>query len=78
MSSTVQKLADEVRALPSEQLEEFLAWLAEFESGRMDDWDKQLARDSAPDGRLQGLLKEAGQDIAAGRTKPLDEVIDHS
>ena len=78
MSSTVQKLADEVRALPSEQLDEFLAWLAEFESGRMDDWDKQLARDSAPDGRLQGLLKEAGQDIAAGSTKPLDEVIDHN
>jgi hypothetical protein len=78
MSSTVQKIADEVRALPSEQLDEFLAWLAEFESGRMDDWDEQLARDSAPDGRLQGLLKEAGQEIAAGKVKPLDEIIDHN
>jgi hypothetical protein len=78
MSSTVQKIADEVRALPSEQLDEFLAWVAEFESGRMDDWDEQLARDSAPDGRLQGLLKEAGQEIAAGKVKPLDEIIDHN
>jgi hypothetical protein len=78
MSGAVQKIADEIRALPSEQLEEFLAWLAEFESSRTDDWDKEIARDSAPAGRLQGLVKEAQQDIAAGRTKPKTEIIDHN
>ena len=77
MTRTVEKIAGEVKALSAEQLEEFLAWLAEFESGRTDDWDRQIARDCQPGGRLQEAIKRAEQDIAAGRTKPLDEIIDH-
>jgi len=77
MTRTVEKIAAEVSALPDAELDELLAWLADFESQRMDAWDKEIAADSLPGGRLQGLLDRAKDDIAAGRTKPLDEVLDH-
>ena len=77
MTRTVEKIAAEVRALPDAELDELLAWLAEFESQRMDAWDKQIAADAMPGGRLQGLLDRARNDIAASRTKPLDEILDH-
>ncbi len=77
MTRTVEKIAAEVSSLPEAELDELLAWLAEFESQRMDSWDQTIAADSKPGGKLQGLLDRARTDIAAGRTKPLDEVIDH-
>jgi hypothetical protein len=66
-----------VSALPEAELDELLAWLADFESRHTDSWDKAIAADSKPSGRLQGLLDRARADIAADRTKPLDEIIDH-
>ena len=77
MTKTVEKIAAEVSSLPETELDELLAWLAEFESQRMDSWDQTMAADSKPGGKLQGLLDRARADIAAGRAKPLDEVIDH-
>jgi len=77
MTRTVEKIAAEVSALPDAELDELLAWLAEFESQRMDSWDKEIAADALPGGRLQGLLDRAKEDIAAGRTRPLDEILDH-
>ena len=77
MTRTVEKIAAEVSALPDAELDELLAWLADFESQRMDAWDGEIATDSLPGGRLQGLLDRAKEDIAAGRTKPLDEILDH-
>jgi len=77
MTRTVEKIAAEVSALPDAELDELLAWLAEFESQRMDSWDKEIAEDALPGGRLQGLLDRAKDDIAAGRTKSLDEILDH-
>ena len=77
MTKTVEKIAAEVRGLPDAELDELLAWLAEFESQRMDSWDKEIAADALPGGRLQGLLDRAREDIATGRTKPLDEILDH-
>ena len=58
--------------------EEFLSWLADFEIERADDWDKKIARDSQPGGRLERVLGRVRKDIAEGRTKPLDEVLDNS
>ena len=78
MSATVEKIAEEVRALPEKELDEFLAWLAEYELEHPDRWDKQIARDSQPGGKLESILKRVQDDIAAGRTKPLDEVVDNS
>ena len=77
MTRTVEKIVAEVSALADAELDELLAWLADFEAQRKDAWDEAIAADSRPGGRLQGLLDRARDDIAAGNTKPLDEVIDH-
>jgi hypothetical protein len=77
MTRSVERIAAEVSALPEAELDELLAWLADFESQRMDSWDKAIAADSKPGGRLQDLLDRTRADIAAGRTRPLDEIIDH-
>ena len=76
MSAIVEKLVDQVKALPKEQFDEFLAWLAEYEFQQPDAWDQQMERDSLPGGPLQDVIDRARNDIAAGRTKPLDEVLD--
>ncbi|OEU80195.1 MAG: hypothetical protein BA865_14165 [Desulfobacterales bacterium S5133MH4] len=76
--ATVQRIAEEVKALPEKELDEFLSWLAEYELEHPDRWDQQIARDSQPGGRLEPVLKRVRNDIAAGRIKPLDDVIDNS
>ncbi len=78
MIATVQRIAEEVKALPEKELDEFLSWLAEYELEHPDRWDQQIARDSQPGGRLEPVLKRVRNDIAAGRIKPLDDVIDNS
>jgi hypothetical protein len=77
MTKRVQQIAEQVKALPFEEREELLTWLAEFELGRPDAWDDEIASDSQPSGRMQNILDRARRDIVDGRTKPLDEVIDH-
>jgi len=76
MTSTVEKIVREVKSLPREQLEEFLSWLADFENGRMDEWDKAVVRDCRPGGRLREVVEKAERGIAAGETRPLDELLD--
>lgn len=78
MIANVEKIAEQVRALPEEQRDEFLSWLAEYELEQTDDWDAEIARDSLPEGRLAHVLERVRGDIAEGRTKPLDEVLDDS
>lgn len=77
MTASVQKIAEQVKALPAKDLDEFLAWLAEYELQGSDQWDKEIERDSAPGGRLEAVLNRVRKDIAAGRTRPLDEVINN-
>ena len=78
MKATVKKIAEQVKALPESELDEFLSWLTEYEVGHSDKWDKEIELDSQNGGRLSPVLKRARADIASGRTKPLDEVIDNS
>jgi hypothetical protein len=78
MTTAVEELASKVRALPQAELDQFLTWLAEYQAGRLDDWDEQIERDSQPGGALQATLDRVRRDIAAGRTKPLDEVLGNS
>ena len=78
MTTVVEKIADDVRSLPKAQFDEFLAWLAEYELQHPDEWDKEMERDSQPGGRLQNVIDRARKDIAAGRTKPLDEILDNA
>lgn len=78
MTENVQKLAEQVKVLPEEERDEFLSWLAEFELEHADEWDNEIERDSQPGGRLDPTLKRVREDIADGRVKPLDEVINNS
>lgn len=78
MTATVEKIADEVKTLPEKELDEFLSWLADYELAHPDRWDKEIERDSQPGGRLDSLLNRVRADIAAGRTEPLDEVINNA
>lgn len=78
MTARVKKIAEQVMALPQDERDEFLAWLADFEAGQSDDWDKEISRDSQPGGRLETVLDRVRKDIAEARTKPLDEALDNS
>ncbi len=77
MKADVRKIAEQVKALPESELDEFLSWLAEYGAGRSDEWDREIERDSQEGGALSPTLKRVREDIAAGRTKPLDEIVDN-
>ena len=78
MKAVVKKLAEQVKALPEGELDEFLSWLEEYEMGHPDEWDKEIERDSQDGGSLSSVLNRVRKDIASGKTKPLDEVLDNS
>ncbi len=78
MTATVEKIASEVKALPRKEYDEFLTWLADFELDSSDDWEKEIKRDSKPGGALQTVLDRVREDIAKGRTKPLNEFLNDS
>jgi hypothetical protein len=72
MTAMVERIADEVKALPPRELDEFLAWLADYELAQADDWDREIERDSRPGGRLGPVLKRIQADIAAGQQVTAD------
>ena len=74
VSATVERILKEVKTLSSKEREELWARVAAEEAKRLDDWEKQVERDSKA-GKLDHLLAELKDDIKAGRVKPLDEVI---
>ncbi len=74
MTTAVARIVDQVRQLRGGELDELRAWLA----GYMDAWDLEMAEDSRPGGRLAGILRRVRRDVAEGRTKPLDEVLDNA
>ncbi len=78
MTSKVQRITEQVEALPEEEMDEFLSWLADYELKHADDWDRQIEQDAEPGGRLDRLLTKVRKDVAEGRTKPLDEILDNS
>jgi hypothetical protein len=77
MTTRVEQIAEQVKSLPLREREELLAWLADFELGQVDTWDEEITQDSQLGGRMQRVLDRVHRDIAEGRTKPLDEVIDN-
>jgi hypothetical protein len=70
--STVSEIIEAVKKLPEQDKSEFLERLAEVDFD--DAWDRQIEAD-AKAGRLDHLWSEAMEDIKAGRTKPLDDVL---
>ena len=73
--STVADIIAAVKQLPEEQKGELLERLRELDFE--DPWDREIQAD-AKAGRLDPLWQQAVKDIEAGRTKPLDEVINGS
>ncbi|MBM4034940.1 MAG: hypothetical protein FJ291_24620 [Planctomycetes bacterium] len=57
MTAQAEKLAEQAKALPKSEREEFLSWLADFELEHTDEWDAAIARDSQPGGPLDRVLK---------------------
>jgi len=78
MTAAVETLTDKVKALRENELDEFLSWLADYELAHSDEWDAEIERDSRPGGGLDAVLKKVRSDVSAGKTKPLDEVLNNS
>ena len=74
MSATVEKILKEVKTLSSQERQELWDRVAAEEANNLDDWEKQIERDSNA-GKLDHLLAELKDDIKANRVRPLDEVI---
>jgi hypothetical protein len=68
--TTVEEIEAAVNNLPEAEFRELLRRMKERAA---EAWDRQIEEDSKT-GRLDFLLDELEGDIAAGRTKPLDEV----
>ena len=75
MSAAVENILRQVSGLSPDEQSEFWNRLLTEEVARLDEWERQVARDSNS-GKLDHLLAELDEDIAAGRVKPLHEVID--
>jgi len=74
VSTAVESILQQVNGLSPSEQKEFWDRLMAEESARLDEWERQIARDSKS-GKLDRLLAEVDEDIAAGRVKPLQEVI---
>src|SRR5207248_10817253 len=74
MSATLEKILKEVKSLTSEERQELWERIAAEEAKDVDEWERQIERDSNA-GKLDHLLAELKGDVKAGRVKPLDEVI---
>jgi hypothetical protein len=69
--STVVEIEKALQTLPVEDARKVAGWLQRYFD---ETWDKQIDGDIAA-GRLDNLWEKAKTDIAAGRVKPLDEVV---
>jgi hypothetical protein len=67
---TVEAIKEAIQQLPEDERTTLAAWLNEIE---YDEWDKQMVRKFAPDGRGAHLLEDVKQEIEAGNFTPLEE-----
>jgi hypothetical protein len=56
-------------------LRDYCELMAMLHPSADDEWDRQIASDLAA-GRLDGLIAEARADVEAGRTVPLETILD--
>jgi len=70
---SVAEIQAEIEKLSRAEQRELAQWFAEIQA---DAWDAQI-EDDIKAGRLDHLIAEAEAEIAAGRTKALDEVLDN-
>ena len=70
--STVAEIESAIKNLKPQDIRAVGHWLDEL---REELWDQQIDAD-AKAGRLDKLAEKALEDYRAGRTKPLDEILD--
>ena len=63
----VQEIESAITQLPRAQVAELATWFEQFHAQL---WDAQIEQDTR-DGRLDSLLEETKQDLAAGRCESL-------
>lgn len=71
--STVAEIEEALRKLPVEKARAVASWLQDYLDAQ---WDRQIEQDAVA-GKLDKLAEQAQAHYQTGRTKPLDEVIDH-
>ena len=71
--STVAEIERALRALPVKEARTVSTWLQDYLDAQ---WDRQIEQDAAA-GKLDKVAEQAQAHYRAGRTKPLDEIIDH-
>ena len=64
---SVKEIEAAIARLPSNEVAELMAWLAEYDAQL---WDRQIA-DDLDAGRLDKLLAEVDDEIQAGHAQPL-------
>jgi hypothetical protein len=69
--STVAEIESTLSQLPVKDARAVADWIPEHLDAK---WDQQMDEDFAA-GRLDPLWEKAKADVAAGRVKPLDEVL---
>jgi len=69
--STVSEIQEVITRLSAAEQRQLARW---FEEALEDAWDNQIDEDIKA-GRLNDLIAQAEADIAAGRVKPLDEIL---
>jgi hypothetical protein len=69
---TVEDIKDAIVHLSEPQRQQLAEW---FDEVKEDEWDRQIEKDFSPGGRGHHLLQEVEADIAAGRTKPMEEFL---
>ena len=72
--STVAGIESALKKLPVKKARAVASWLQDYLD---EQWDRQIEQDVAA-GKLDKLAEQALAHHRAGRTKPLDEVLDHS
>ena len=72
--SSVAEIEQAIVKLPRADFAQLARW---FDEQRNLEWDRQIEEDSKS-GALNFLLDELKQDIAAGQTRPTDELCDNS
>jgi len=70
---SASEIQAEIEKLSHTEQRKLAQWFAEMQANA---WDAQI-EDDIKAGRLDHLIAEAEADIAAGRTKALDEVLDN-
>jgi hypothetical protein len=70
--STVAEIESALRQFPVKEAWEVAGWLQTYLAEK---WDRQIDADSDA-GRLDRLADQALADYRAGKTKPLDEILD--